>query len=393
MKKLLDVMSSFGLSVAIFALLTLITWLGTLAQADIGLFRAQEKYFESWLIAQQVIGPVYVPLPGGLLLMVTLFANLVLGGLWRMKWRWDKAGILITHFGMLFLLFAGFWKYAFAEEGGLQLFEGMRSSEYVSYYDWEIVIEEAAGDEVRSWVVPDTAFDDRTGRDRVAEIQADGLPFVLEVSHFMPHSTVRRAGPMVDRGPHVADGFALEAREMEKEAEANVAGCVAVVRPTDGNRATHGILWGRALYPWTVEVGDRTFGVTLRKKRMPMPFEIHLDKFTHEYHPNTRIPRKYMSDVTVRDDAGPVAHKIRMNEPLRQDGMIVFQSSWGPTDARPGDRLYSGFSVVRNPADKWPEYSLWVIVSGMLIHFVMRLFRFILRETAPTKKAPEEAVA
>ncbi len=65
------------------------------------------------------------------------------------------------------------------------------------------------------------------------------------------------------------------------------------------------------------------------------------------------------------------AHQRRARRPL------------DPPDARPGDRLYSMFQVVKNPADHWPLYSLIVSSIGLGIHFLTKLFRFLNRSSRP----------
>ena len=57
--------------------------------------------------------------------------------------------------------------------------------------------------------------------------------------------------------------------------------------------------------------------------------------------------------------------------------MIAFQSSWGPQNAGPGDRLFSVFTVVENPSDQWPLWSCIVIGIGLVLHFGMMLMRYI----------------
>ena len=71
---------------------------------------------------------------------------------------------------------------------------------------------------------------------------------------------------------------------------------------------------------------------------------------------------------------------IKMNEPMRTQGYTFFQASWGPQDARPGDKLFSVFEVVKNPADKWPEYSLYVVAVGLCGHFLATLTLFIIKQ-------------
>ena len=66
-------------------------------------------------------------------------------------------------------------------------------------------------------------------------------------------------------------------------------------------------------------------------------------------------------------------YTIQMNEPMRYAGLTFFQASWGPQGAPPGTPLFSVFEVVRNPADKWPEYSLYVVTIGLLVHFILKL--------------------
>ncbi|MBK8978069.1 MAG: cytochrome c biogenesis protein ResB [Planctomycetes bacterium] len=387
-------LGSFGLAAAILFLLTVLTLLGTLAQEDVGLFRAQQAFFESWFVDPELvglrlsrIGLFDVPImPGGMLLMVLLFVNLVIGGMVRMRLKARNVGILITHLGIAWLLVAGVYKQVTADEGGLQLFEGEQSAEYVSYHDWEILVEERIGAvaadgtaEVKQWVLDGDRFTDAVGP-RTVTLHTDDLPFRLTVSGYLDNVTIDRARPGVPPATPVVDGFFLVSLPREKENEMNLAGCYARAIRADGS-SSDGILIGsdRTL-PWTVAAEGRTFAVKLRKRRFDMPFTIHLDDFIHEYHPNTRMAKEYQSQVTVMDGDQEVPVRIRMNEPLRRDGMIVFQSSWGPTNAGPGQKLYSGFSVVRNPADQWPYWSLWVITAGMLIHFIMKLTRFVGRE-------------
>ena len=63
MKRLLDGLGSARLACALLVLLALLTWLGTLAQVELGLHAAQKRYFESFLLVHW-LGPIPVPLPG-----------------------------------------------------------------------------------------------------------------------------------------------------------------------------------------------------------------------------------------------------------------------------------------------------------------------------------------
>ncbi len=94
-------------------------------------------------------------------------------------------------------------------------------------------------------------------------------------------------------------------------------------------------------------------------------------------HPGIGMPKSFASDVKVVEDGNERALKISMNEPLRAEGLVVYQASWGPSTARPGDPLFSTFAVVRNPADQYPLYSCIVIAIGLVLHFARKLIKHV----------------
>ncbi|MEN8151220.1 MAG: hypothetical protein ABFS86_15500, partial [Planctomycetota bacterium] len=109
-------LSSYGLSVVLLLLLLLLTWLGTLEQTEHGIYKIQKKYFESFYLVFHA-GPLPIPLPGAYLVMVVLFINLLLGGLFRVKWTWRGSGLLLTHAGIMFLLVSSFISFMSAVHG------------------------------------------------------------------------------------------------------------------------------------------------------------------------------------------------------------------------------------------------------------------------------------
>jgi hypothetical protein len=378
-KAFVDLFSSIGLSCILVLLLFLLTYLGTLYQVEHGLYVAQKTYFDSWWLMQPLAGGISVPLPGGMLVMTLLFVNLVVGGIVRLRWSKRRLGILVTHLGIAYLLVAGFVKLYYAEEGALRLYEGTRGSSYQSYYDWEIVVTEQKPDGGRrEHLIPHSRFKRATG-DRSVSFVSAGLPFDLDIGGYVANGRAMPKGPMFDVDVPVVDGFFLQEQPRRVEAEMNIAGCYVTVRPEQGSPET-GILWGGSRAPWVFEADGRSWGLDIRKKTMPIPFTVHLDRTARERHPGTGKPRAFMSDVTMIDDDVVQQTRIQMNEPLRHKGFVLFQSGWGPEEPRPGDRLFSVFAVVRNPADQWPLYACIVISLGLLIHFSQSLARYMGRE-------------
>jgi hypothetical protein len=374
--------ASYGFAVVVLVFMLFLVLFGTLEQVDIGLLEAQKKYFESAFLVHYLFGTVPIPLPGAYLLIVLLFTNLSCGALIRARKDWRKPGMLIAHSGILLMLFSGFVEFYWSDKGHLTLNERQESDEFVSYYDWELAVTKAdgalAGEQLlitHEQLVDLEASDSR-------RFTSSTLPFDLVVDNFERNSQPQLA-PMM---PGAIDGIVLLPLSLDAQAERNVAGATARVIEKDGNAEHVGLLWGFAQGPWSVAVGGDTYNVDLRHKRWKLgrganePFSIRLDKFVKEEHPGTSMPSNYMSQVTKRERGLNSEIEIKMNEPLRHNGYTLFQSSWGPPDARPGDPLYSVFSVVRNPSDQWPKYSCYVITFGMCIHFLQKLAMYIRRE-------------
>jgi hypothetical protein len=377
--RLLDILGSYGLVCLLLAALFVLTVQGTLYQVNHGLYDAKKLYFESWLIWSSV-GGVSVPIfPGGVLCMALLAANLLVGGLLRLRVGTRTAGVLVIHLGIIFMLLASLVKLTGSEEGHLTLYEGDESDHFTSYHKWEVAVWPAGGEgPVAEFVIEDHLLTDLTdGATR--SFSFPGVPFVLELSNFLPHCDPLPKGPAWEADSPVLDGFALLAREPLKETERHTAGMVGRVEVNGETSAA--ILWCFERYPWTVEAEGQTWAVSLRHARYAMPFSIRLDDFQKEEHPGISMAKSYRSFVYRVDESGAERILIEMNDPLREGGLVLFQSGWGPQNAGPRQRLFSTFSVVRNPSDKWPEYSMWIITLGMLMAFGRKLFSFVIKST------------
>jgi cytochrome c biogenesis protein ResB len=377
--RILDFFSSLKLACVLLILLGLLTWLGTLEQVDHGLYEVQKKYFESFVLLHPV-GPISIPLPGANLVLCTLFVNLLVGGVVRLRKGVATTGILIGHLGILLMLVAGFVKAYFSQEGHATLFEGQHTRTFESYYLWEIaVIEPLGSTRAREHIAPQEMFADATGAEP-ARLTEPGLPFDLEVQYFMPNCQPMPKGPMFDVDVPVVDKAFLRAEPRNAEAEQNVAGCYLTAIDKATGERTQSIQWAMQSAPWTVKSAGKDWAVELRHERYPLPFLLALEDFTKEDHPRLNMPKLFQSDVTVVEGGSSRRVRISMNEPLRTDGLVVYQASWGPSNAQPGDNLFSTFAVVRNPADHMPLYSCIVIAIGLVLHFGRKLTLYVRRE-------------
>jgi hypothetical protein len=405
-------LSSMKLSVWLLILLAVLTWLGTLAQKTASTYDVQREYFESWwLIAELPLSfwgepmftttdgqpwPLRIPLPGAYPVLLLLFVNLVLGGIVRLKRGARTLGILLTHVGIGTLLLAGGVKLHGSYSGSLALYEtpadgnkapgrAYASSRFVSFHEFELALLRDRGDSIEERVVPESALRGARG-DGSVTLTAEGLPFRVQVHHWIPHSRALPKGPMFTPRAPVVDGAFLREESWpageQPRKEAEIAGCYVTVYPDDGE-PKQAILWGfprlphdEARYPFTFEVRGERYGLDLRHVVYELPFEVRLDRFQKLDHPGTMSPRDFRSYVTVRDAAGAREAQIFMNNPLRQDGFVVYQTNWGPQPMG-GPPWYSVFEVSWNPSDIWPEIGCYVIALGLLVHFVGKLRRFL----------------
>jgi hypothetical protein len=367
--------SSLTLAGVLLGLLALLTFLGTIAQVDHGLYDVQGRYFESLFFVHHA-GPVPIPLPGGGLVMGMLFVNLLVGGVVRLKKGARNAGVVVAHVGMLVLLASGFVEFAKSVDGHTTLYEGRSADWYQSYTENELFVAELVGGApAREWVVPARAFERATPS---APVRAEGLPFDLSVTHWFVNADVARKGPMFNVDVPVVDGYYLTPLPKAKEAERN--GTAAVARIDANGTTREGLLWSFSAAPWTVDVDGQTYAIDLRRARHALPFTVRLDDFKKEDHPGTTMPAWFSSDVTVTNGGVSRPVLISMNEPLRESGVVAYQASWGPPNSPPGTPLFSTLAVVANPADQWPLVSCVIIAAGLLYHFGRMLVKHVRRE-------------
>jgi len=379
--KTYDFLSGFRLATALFLLLLLLTWLATLEQIDHGLYPTLNKYFSwksPWLIPDMVpeINGKKLPfiLPGGYYVCAVLLLNMILGGIIRIRKGWRKAGNLISHFGIVFMLLGGGVAHHFSERGNMAVYEGESSDTAEAYNEWVVEVAEVKDETyeevhvIRGKLLTDL----KAGKSRVFDFK--GIPFSLEISGYLVNAIPANERESAPRNnEHVVDGYYLQEAKGNVESERNLAGAYARVIFEDGEKSAPFILSGAAFYPFTVRDGDKVFTVDMRKRLWPMPFEVKLDTFIADFHPGTTRPAKFISDIRRIENGQESKVRIQMNEPMRYEGYTFFQASYGPPGALPGEKMYSVFEIVRNPADHWPEYSLYIVAFGMLVTFLTKL--------------------
>lgn len=378
--KIFDLLSSYGLAVIVLSFLLIDTYLGTLSQKDIGLLDSQAKYFESWFLIHDVnLGGMLlpIPLPGGALLMVLLFINMLCGAVIRIRKGWRTIGVLISHVAIMFMLAAGFVSFLYKTEGAMPLFEGQTSDQFQSYHERTVEIRRwtAAGKEdATAMVIPMRHFADlEPGRART--FFSKDLPFEIQATGYHRNANVVQAEA---EDKSAVDGYRIQPAPNAREDEANTAAIELRVKLKDGSEQ-RGILWEREFEPFTVKAGDASYTLALSRMKWKLPFAIRLNDFQRELHPGTMKAKKYTSHVTKITDGKEEPKVVTMNVPVRDQGYVVYQASF--SQGTSGEQ--SVFTVASNPSDQWPLWSCVAVAVGLVIHFMMHLIRFLRHALKP----------
>ena len=399
LKRFIDFFTSLRLTVVCLAFATLLVFIGTLAQVDLGLYNAQNQFFRSFFIWWGPKGadwkiPVF---PGGYTLGAILLANLLAAHAKRFKLTKKKTGIFMIHAGIILLLVGQFATDRLSTESYMRLVaqeEGKNYSE--SSLSTELAIIDKSDpdhDEVVS--IPARLLQRR------GEIRDPRLPFAVRVQQFFVNSHLRQRGPVVD-GP-VPDSVKGVGREFKFEQAPPVvkmdgqntpAATVEIVseRGTEGvwhvsNWATDisSVLWlerkqlvsatqlQALTAPQRFEYKSKTYEIALRPLRYYKPFTIELLQFTHAKYRGTDTPKDFTSRIRLANPKTGEDRevKIYMNNPLRYGGETFYQGSFDQFDPR-----VSILQVVRNPSWLTPYFAVTIVGLGLLVQFLSHLIPF-----------------
>ena len=122
-QKIIQILSNPKFFLATIFWLMILVVVGTLAQANIGLYDSQQKYFSSWFLMLW-----FIPVPGGRLTLLIMFVNLFAFILKPSFWSIKKIGIITIHCGVLLLLIGGGLTAWFSSEGMMSIKEGKVSN-------------------------------------------------------------------------------------------------------------------------------------------------------------------------------------------------------------------------------------------------------------------------
>jgi hypothetical protein len=382
-----DFLVSLKLTIVLLVFSMVLVFGATLDQVNLGIWAVQEKYFRSFVIYTQV-GGVAVPLfPGGYAIGGLLLANLIAAHVFRFAFSWRKAGILLTHLGLIVLLvgelLSGLWQ----EDFHLRLTEGETKNYAESFRQHELVIIDVA----------DAAFDDVVAIPealvaRKSPVQHPKLPFRVVPKTFYPNSSLhmRPAGAESmagDQSPSATAGVgghvvAAPQPVTHRSDERNLPSALVELISPEGSLGTY-LISAHLPQAQSVSYAGRTWNISLRLRRTYQPFSLTLLKFSHDRYAGTEIPKNFSSRLRLATTDGRESRDVLvyMNNPLRYGGLTFYQAGFENNDRT------TILQVVRNPSWLVPYIACALMTLGLTVQFGVHLFGFVRR------RRPAAAVA
>lgn len=380
MNSLWKFLTSLRLTIVLLAMCIILVFVGTVAQADEGLFQVQQRYFRHWLVIGTTLWGKHMPWfvwPGGYTLGTSLLVNLAAAHIKRFRWSWSKVGIHLTHLGIITLLVGQLATDMLQKETRMTFLEGQTAGFVEDHRAHELAFVSDAGngqDQVVS--IPETFVQ------KVGKLEAPQLPFTVEVKEYHPNAEVRQRAPMMDKGgPPATQGAGTkatmipqpEAKDMDTK---NLPAAILEISKDGKSLGTW--LASPFLLPQDVEVDGKTYHMAFREERTYLPYAITLVQATHKNYAGSDTPKDFRSRVKI---ANPGTHEnreveISMNNPLRYSGLAFFQYQMtkDELDRQPGQSV---LQVVHNPSWLVPYIGCIVVAAGMLWQFLHHLVGFI----------------
>ena len=379
-----DFFVSLKLTVVLLILGMILVFAATLDQVNLGIWAVQEKYFRTFFVLWHV-GSVPIPVfPGGYFLGGLLLLNLMAAHFYRFKRGWKKAGIELTHAGLILLLIGELLTGLWQEDFSMRLEQGRPRSYSESFRENELaIIDTTEGQEDSVVAIPESFLQRREA------IQHPKLPFRVVVKEFYGNGSISDRAPGANPPMSIAGRadkgiagqlVAFPAPLTYKQDERNLPLALVELVGGDGPLGTWLVSAHPGLPPQTFSHAGRTYSIALRFTRDYKPFTLTLLKFSHDRYAGTEIPKNFSSNIRLQTPGGVEDREvlIYMNNPLRYSGYTFYQASYDPNNPN-----VTILQVVRNPSWLIPYIACTMMSLGLLIQFSIHLVAFLAKRRTP----------
>lgn len=376
-------LSSLRLTVTLLGFSMVLIFVGTISQVSLGIHEVVDQFFRSWIAWWEVMPgdkEFKIPLPGGALLGCLLIVNLLAAHGARFKLRWNKAGMLLIHSGILLMLVGELFTGFLGKEAQMTINEGQTVNYSTFPREVELAVIEVSGDGMETvHAIPQS---------RLKDGAAFPFPgFTLRIDRYFGNSEILEEKVIGDgfdpmratAGPGI--GYAVREKPSETAMDRRDLSTAFVSVAQEGGAEPGRWLLSNALVgAQSFEVAGKSWKFAIRQARLYHPFSIKLIDFSHDRYLGTNVPKNFSSKIRLlnlstgedREDL------IYMNHPLRYQGLTFYQSGFANDDTT------TILQVVKNPVWTLPYISCAMVALGLLWVFSSHLLKAIARrKTAP----------
>ena len=340
--------------------LMILTFFGTIAQKDLGLYLVQLDYFSSWI---KWFG--FLPTPSAKLTMSLITINLSCYFFKPNIWTINKIGITITHSGVMLLLFGSALTSLFSLEGNMIIQEGQRSNYFENFYIKEFAIINTTDKVFDEYVIFD---ENNLFKNNI--LSYDSLPFKIRIVDYYINCTLIRRDTPDENFRGMARNFYLDILKSEKEYEQNRPGIIYEI--TGNNDKVEDGIYIQFLnqaIPQEFTIDENNFRFELRPFRTYVPFEIELIDFKKKMHAGTEIASSFSSSVNLIEEGISRKIIIEMNAPLRHYDYTFYQASFIEDEGIETSVL----ATVKNYGRLFPYISSVIMCIGILVHMLVMM--------------------
>jgi len=360
---ILQFTSSIKITVVCLVLLFVLTFWGTIAQINQGLYSSQERFFFSWYFL--VFG--FLPFPGARLVIWVLFLNLLSVSITRFVYKWSHIGICIIHIGLLTYFLSAFVSFHVIEESYVTLLENEGTNQSQSYREWEVAVWKDSQGDTKDIIAYDAAGIKSGTRLAFEEL---GISLIVDTYYSNSKAYTAKSGDDSESYINQSGIVFLTRTANDREPEKNVPGIIFAIE-SENAKSLKVLLYGGEAESNRFEINGEILHFSLRKKRITLPFVILLKEFEMEKHPGTEIAKAYRSLVETRHEGVNREVLIYMNHPLRHRAHTLYQASYSIDTF---GRMRSTLAVVKNSGRLFPYISSIVTFLGLAIHFLLMAF-------------------
>ncbi len=376
-----DFFVSIRLTVALLILSMILVFWATLAQVELGVWGVQQKFFHSFFVLQEIphTGISVPAFPGGYFIGGLLLINLLAAHIYRFRFEWRKAGILLTHAGLILLLLGELFTGLMSRESLMRLNEGETKHYSESYRQFELAVMDITDPKFNDVVaIPEAVLGD------AGIVQHPKLPFQVRIHQYYPNASMQMRtqtpglappGATAGIGPNIT---VMPLALNVKDSEGNTPAALVEMIAPEGTLGTWLVspVLGQ---PQTFAYQGRTWEIDLRPQRYYQPYAVQLLKFSHDVYAGTDIPKNFSSRIRLTTDDHHEDREvlIYMNNPLRYAGLTFYQAGFDPNNDR-----NSILQVVRNPNWVMPYIACVMMGFGLVIQFGIHLFGFFRKRSA-----------